>query len=616
VSAALPSPSPPAPVPGGADASRALVQRLLRASQACALLAIAVGAFGLIGTFAGIGVLTSVHPNLGPIPPASALAATLAGTALLLLHPRYHDSAWERLARLLPWPLLALSVLTLAEYLLRARFHERFFLDSTHAVHGAYPGHMSMVAALGFTLLGAALLLVWRGTRSAHRAAKLLALATAVMLLVGLLGLLYGQASLYAMPVFDRVSVHAIAALLLVAAGILGVQPARGFPSLLASPDAGGRLARRLLPFAFATPLLLGWLRLLGERAGLFRPDEGVDLMVVTLVVLFVALIWWNARRLDRAARKARQDQAALQAYAEEVRDLYERAPCGYHSLDGDGVIVRINDTELAWLGYARDEVVGKLRFQDLLTPHSQQLFRERFPKYLAQGEHYDVEYEMRRKDGSVLPVSLSATTVLDAEGRYVMSRSTVFDITERRRVEQALRESEAAVRALALTDPLTGMANRRRLDQTLHGEIARVQRYGGRLSVVLTDLDHFKRINDEHGHAIGDQVLHAFARIIRDHVRETDLVARYGGEEFVIVMPEASAHDAQACAERIRAALAAQILPPLARPITATFGVAEFAPDDSDRSLLHRADQALYRGKASGRNCVRLAEAGPPPRS
>jgi diguanylate cyclase (GGDEF)-like protein len=162
----------------------------------------------------------------------------------------------------------------------------------------------------------------------------------------------------------------------------------------------------------------------------------------------------------------------------------------------------------------------------------------------------------------------------------------------------------------LSLTDPLTGLANRRRLDEALRTEIHRVQRYGGRLSAVITDLDHFKRINDEHGHEVGDCLLHEFAQIIRAHCRDTDLVARFGGEEFVILMPEVGAAEAQACAERMRAALAQRILPPLTQPNTASFGVAEFVPGESEGALLRRADKALYLGKAAGRNCVVLAEA------
>jgi PAS domain S-box-containing protein len=128
--------------------------------------------------------------------------------------------------------------------------------------------------------------------------------------------------------------------------------------------------------------------------------------------------------------------EEALQKSAEEIEDLYNNAPCGYHSLDRDGVFVRMNDTELNWLGYTREEIVGKMKFPDILTSESLKKFKEKFPLFKSRGQILDLEFEMIRKDGTILPVLLSASAVKDANGNYVMSRSTVFDITERKESE------------------------------------------------------------------------------------------------------------------------------------------------------------------------------------
>lgn len=138
-----------------------------------------------------------------------------------------------------------------------------------------------------------------------------------------------------------------------------------------------------------------------------------------------------------------KQAEVELQRSAEEIRDLYNNAPCGYHSLDKDGVFLQINDTELKWLGYSRDEVVGKMRFSDFLTPEGLEVFHRNFPQFRVQGLVSNLEFEMVRKDGTTLAVLLSATAVKDASGNYEMSRTTIFDITERRRAELALRQSE-----------------------------------------------------------------------------------------------------------------------------------------------------------------------------
>ncbi len=125
---------------------------------------------------------------------------------------------------------------------------------------------------------------------------------------------------------------------------------------------------------------------------------------------------------------------------AEEIHDLYNHAPCGYHSIDKDGTMVQINDTELLWLGYTRAEVVKRKNFSDFLTPEGLKTFGENFPKLKAEGLVQDLEFDMVRKDGTILPVLLSATAVQDSDGNYVMSRSTVYDITARRRAEDKIR--------------------------------------------------------------------------------------------------------------------------------------------------------------------------------
>ncbi len=134
------------------------------------------------------------------------------------------------------------------------------------------------------------------------------------------------------------------------------------------------------------------------------------------------------------------QRAEALQRSADEVRDLYNRAPCGYHSVDKDGIFVRVNDTELSWLGYTREEMIGKLKFSDLVTPAGVKTVEENFPKLKAEGAIRDLEYDMVRKDGTILPVLLSATAVTDSAGNYRMSRSTIYDITARKEAENQVR--------------------------------------------------------------------------------------------------------------------------------------------------------------------------------
>ena len=165
------------------------------------------------------------------------------------------------------------------------------------------------------------------------------------------------------------------------------------------------------------------------------------------------------------------QRAEALRRSADEIRDLYNRAPCGYHSVDKDGVYVQVNDTELSWLGYAREEMIGKLKFSDLVTPEGVKTVQENFPKLKAQGVVRDLEYDMVRKDGTILPVLLSATAVTDGAGNYLMSRSTIYDITARKQAENEVRKlarlqsavadlGERALRGAPLSQMLDDAAN------------------------------------------------------------------------------------------------------------------------------------------------------------
>ncbi len=148
-------------------------------------------------------------------------------------------------------------------------------------------------------------------------------------------------------------------------------------------------------------------------------------------------------------------------------------------------------------------------------------------------------------------------------------------------------------------TDPLTGVCNRRGLDDALATQFAMQERYEIKFSVAILDLDHFKRINDKRGHLEGDRLLQQVARLLDDTARQTDVVARYGGDEFVVVMPETDLEGASVFADRFRARIETDLA------ITASAGVASALDGDTSDSLLERADAALYAAKTEGRNCV-----------
>jgi diguanylate cyclase (GGDEF)-like protein len=168
-----------------------------------------------------------------------------------------------------------------------------------------------------------------------------------------------------------------------------------------------------------------------------------------------------------------------------------------------------------------------------------------------------------------------------------------------------------------AATDVLTGLPNNRSVQDTLRRMVAQASRSVSPLSAALLDLDHFKHVNDAHGHSRGDEVLAAVAATLRSSLRESDFVGRYGGEEFLILLPDTGKQQAQTVAEKVRAAVEAIVLSNLELRVTASLGVASLPDDCSDAdSLVRAADRALYAAKGRGRNRVELFESqrGPAP--
>ena len=192
--------------------------------------------------------------------------------------------------------------------------------------------------------------------------------------------------------------------------------------------------------------------------------------------------------------------------------------------------------------------------------------------------------------------LACDAVPIYNHNKELVAVIETLHDLTERKKMEEALTR-------LATTDTLTGIYNRGKIEESLRQEMARSARYGSPLTILLFDLDFFKKVNDTFGHSIGDQVLKEVAATVGKHIRETDTLGRWGGEEFMVLCPGIVAQDAVAIAEKLR-----QRVEELPIGVTISCGIAGCQPGESMDGLINRADKALYAAKHSGRNLVRLA--------
>jgi diguanylate cyclase (GGDEF)-like protein/PAS domain S-box-containing protein len=210
------------------------------------------------------------------------------------------------------------------------------------------------------------------------------------------------------------------------------------------------------------------------------------------------------------------------------------------------------------------------------------------------------------RKDGEIIYVECQARG-LRVEGAVVMM-GLIVDVTKRVRAEREVRRLQERLRDESTHDALTGLYNRRYMEEALEQALAEARLHGHPVSVIMSDLDHFKSINDRFGHLGGDEVLRAYGQALRVNGRGSDVSCRYGGEEFLLVLPTMAGDEAHQRAERIRATIGSQVIPfrDSVLSVTASFGVATF-PHDGETSddLLGAADRALYESKRRGRNRV-----------
>jgi diguanylate cyclase (GGDEF)-like protein/PAS domain S-box-containing protein len=275
---------------------------------------------------------------------------------------------------------------------------------------------------------------------------------------------------------------------------------------------------------------------------------------------------------------------------------------------------VAVNVAAVEHYGYSEAEFLA-MTIKDIRP--TQELPKLEAVVYTKTGESVTRSgpWRHRRRDGSVIDVEIASQAIPfgGRPCRFVFAH----DVTDRLRALAELAELNRVLEArvaerthelelAAITDQLTGLHNRRKLDEAMAQEVTRSRRYGTPLAVVLGDVDKFKAVNDAFGHQVGDQVLVAFAAILRQGVREADAVGRWGGEEFMVICPHTDMAGASALAESLRQRVAQHVFPGVGQK-TCSFGVAQLTEQETALTLVARADAALYRAKHAGRDRVEV---------
>ncbi|MBK8791150.1 MAG: ABC transporter substrate-binding protein [Holophagaceae bacterium] len=348
----------------------------------------------------------------------------------------------------------------------------------------------------------------------------------------------------------------------------------------LYDPDAADRLTRQRLKLALSLAL----------------PIAGL-LGVVVLVFLS------QNRRLARALSRQAELGAIIQDNERRFRFIAEHAADVIWTMDiPSGRFTYISPSVYQLRGYTPEEIMARPA-SEALTPESAALVRADLLKAMAEwntGRSVApriMEVDQPHKDGRLIPTEVVTTLHGDAEGRLASVLGISRDITVRRRAEDELKQELQSLEQAATTDLLTHAWNRRHFQKAAEAEIHRSDRYGHPLTLLMLDIDHFKRVNDTFGHAEGDRVLRQVADCVRGAMRLSDSLTRWGGEEFIVLMPNTGLSSATILADRIRVAIATHDFAEVGQ-VTASGGLAEHLPGDTREGWLERADQAMYAAK------------------
>jgi diguanylate cyclase (GGDEF)-like protein len=333
-------------------------------------------------------------------------------------------------------------------------------------------------------------------------------------------------------------------------------------------------------PFGVAATLLC-WMRQTGVT-----PVARLLFAVVScyLVAMAVMLLWWKGKRSLRVIERSMFGIVAVTLLA-RFYDILLVGPLPERGAELAGLLYWLPLTYvLAHIAFDRKgNVASLLFFAAVLIPQTVQ-----FRGGLAAREFADLMELLRFDLANAIYIAL------------------LFAVAALRRQYTHTLEQARTMTHLAHTDAVTGISNRRYLNELLVKEVERARRFERAFSVILFDLDHFKNVNDAHGHGVGDQVLQNTARMIGAHLRPSDELGRWGGDEFLILSPESDAQKARQLAERLRQALAKHPQQGIGR-LTGSFGVAASQAGEAPDALLKLADEALYRAKQSGRNRVEV---------
>jgi PAS domain S-box-containing protein len=430
-----------------AQANNRLISSLKTFSRAASAAVVLVGGLVLMGWALDLTALKSVLPGLATMKPNTALAFILAGVALWLLLTNETQPRLRRVAQVCAVVVALIGLLTLSQDFFgwNLGLDQLLFKESVGSAGTPHPGRMSPITAFNFLLIGCALLFLDVRNRAGWMPAQLLALLAGMTAALALIGYAYSVQSLYQFDPTSPISLHAALTFFALAAATLCARPDQGLMLTLTSDTVGGVMVRRLLPAAIGVPFVLGWLRLEGERAGLYGTEFEVALFAVSNIIVFMTLIWWNAQYLIRVDAERKQAEEAMRASEERFGKAFRASPIAVSLFRRkDETLIDANEAWERLTGYSVREAVGKSG-RDLNLFVFPEESDHRMAALLHDGKVRNGELQLRHKAGEMRYVSASGELVnLGGEAAVL---SMLEDITERKRAEEKLRRQAEALK-------------------------------------------------------------------------------------------------------------------------------------------------------------------------
>jgi PAS domain S-box-containing protein len=427
-----------------------LVSTMQSFARAAGIAVSALGAAVLAGWTLDIAVLKSLSAGLASMKPNTAFSFLLAGGALQILSTGPSSTHMRLLSLVCAFAVSLIGILTLSQYLFvwNLDIDQLLFSEAPGAVGTSAPGRMAPGSAVCCFLLGTSLLVL--DIRRCYPVAQLLTLFAALVALTALIGYVYGVESLYGVGSTTQMALHSSLGFLLLSSGILLTRQDHGLFVIVTSDAAGGVMARRLLPAAIVIPLAVGWLAVLGQHAGFHGPEFSVFLVVIWSALSFSALTWWNSGalyRLDAERQRAEEELKKGQAKLAEAQRI---ARVGSWEWDVPANHVTWSDEMYLNFGLAPGQFTPTLQgFLELVHPEDRERCGQTIELSLRTGEPFGFDHRIIRADGSVGALHTQGTVHRNDEGAVVAITGTGQDVTDRTRIEQALRQSESRTRSI-----------------------------------------------------------------------------------------------------------------------------------------------------------------------